>query len=542
MANAFNAMSEKLSASQMELLETNRQLSESETRYRTLVNRAVYGIYSCTEDGRFLDANPALIQMLGYANKQALFDLDMISEVFKNSQEYKALLERFKASGSVEGVEVSWRKKTGETIIARLSGNMVTNHQSIAEYEMIAENVTQHRALEEQFRQAQKMEAIGRLAGGIAHDFNNLLTVIKGHCELIGGNLGPGASIASEIEGVSRAAERAQVLTRQLLAFSRRQLLAPKNVDLNSIVANMEQLLNRLLGENVRLRAALDPDAGAILADPNQIEQVIMNLAVNARDAMSDGGEVWISTSRLNVKEEFRQGDMSLPPGRYAVLSVRDTGQGMDALTCSRAFEPFFTTKDPGKGTGLGLSTVYGIVKQSNAEIRLDSAPGQGAAFHIYFPQVGTEHKAVEPAPRRATKNEGRETILIVEDEDDVRNVAMLMLKRRGYRVLSTGQAEEARSICRAFPEPIHLLLTDVVLQEAGGLDLAHELVQTRPEMKVIYMSGYTEDVVLQHGIRNSQVAFVPKPFTTEELSSKVREVLDQPGLAPLFMHQAFKS
>src|SRR5579871_3243800 len=270
LAQSFNEMAGKLSSSQKELLQTNKQLGESEERYRNLVNRAVYGIYSCTEDGRFLDANPALIKMLGYSSKQDLYDLDMISEVYSDPGDHGQLLEKLRESSSIEGLEIYWRKKNGESIIARLSGNAVIVDGKIIECEMIAENVTERRVLEDQLRQAQKMEAIGRLAGGIAHDFNNLLTVIKGHCELIQGELEPGSSIEKEIDGVIRASDRAVSLTRQLLAFSRRQLLTPKIVDMNSIIVNMEKLLGRLLGENILLTTSLDSRIGTIKADPSQ--------------------------------------------------------------------------------------------------------------------------------------------------------------------------------------------------------------------------------------------------------------------------------
>jgi len=526
LAESFNEMATKLSSARHKLLQTNRQLSESEIRNRNLVDRAIYGIYRCA-GSRFLDANPALVRMLGYSEKQELFYLDMAEHVYCNPEDYHRLLENLSKSGSVEGYEVQWRTKTGETIITRLSGSAVAAEGGSRECEMIAENVTEHRALESQLRQAQKMEAIGRLAGGIAHDFNNLLTVIKGHSELLLDDLRPGDQTRKEVEGVIRAADRAASLTRQLLAFSRRQLLTPRILDLNSIVSNMEKMLGRLLGEDIRLTTTLEPKLGLVKADPNQIEQVIMNLAVNARDAMPGGGKLRITTENFEVMNEFRRGEVALKKGTYIMLSVRDTGEGMDPVTASRAFEPFFTTKEQGKGTGLGLSTVYGIVKQSDGEIWVESEPGKGAAFHICFPRVKSKsEKAADGEPKEQAA--GKETILIVEDENDVREVASTMLQRQGYNVIPAANSREAEKICRSFPGPIHLLLTDVVLKETGGLELAKLLLGVRPKMKVIYMSGYTDDVMLQHGIRNSQVAFLPKPFTTLELASKVREILDK--------------
>jgi PAS domain S-box-containing protein len=525
LADSFNEMAEKLSSARYRLLQTNRQLSESETRYRNLVDRAVYGIYRCTE-GRFLDVNPALVKMLGYSSKAELLSLNMAFDVYANPLDYEALLEKLK-TGSVEGFEVQWKTRTGKNIITRLSGNVVFVEGNATECEMIAENVTEQRALEDQLRQAQKMEAIGRLAGGIAHDFNNLLTIIKGHSELLLSELRAGDQTAKEVQGVIRAADRAASLTRQLLAFSRRQLLSPKIVDLNSIVSNMEKMLPRLLGEDIRLTTTLEPKLGMIKADPNQIEQVIMNLAVNARDAMPSGGKLQITTANLQLKHELRQGEITLRAGSYVMLTVKDNGLGMDAVTASRAFEPFFTTKEQGKGTGLGLSTVYGIIKQSEGEIWVDSQPKIGTSFYICFRRIekeitNEEEDTLHPDVR------GKETILIVEDEEDVREVACTMLKRRGYKVIPAASLLEAEKLCRTYSRTIHLLLTDVVLQEISGLELARTLINIRPKMKVIYMSGYTDDVMLQHGIRNSQVAFLPKPFTTEELASKVREVLDR--------------
>src|SRR5579872_129935 len=526
LATSFNEMAEKLSFARHQLLQTDRRLSDSETRYHNLVDRAVYGIYRSSR-GKFLDANPALVKMLGYSGKQDLLDLDKTTDVYVNPSEYHELLEKLKKSGSIEGFEAQWKTKTGKIIITRLSGNVVVMEGGGHECEMIAENVTEHRALEEQLRQAQKMEAVGRLAGGIAHDFNNLLTVIKGHSELLLSELRAGDQTRKEVDGVIRAADRAASLTRQLLAFSRRQLLAPEILDLNSIVTNMEKMLPRLLGEDIHINKVLDPALGMVKADPNQIEQVIMNLAVNSRDAMPNGGKLRIATSNLDVAQEFHQGEICLGPGSYVLLSIKDTGEGMDTVTASRAFEPFFTTKEQGKGTGLGLSTVYGIVKQSEGEIWVESEPGKGAAFHICFPRVAQRTEAVKSA-RLPEASSGKETILIVEDENDVREVASIMLQRRGYNVISASTSREAQKICRSYPNVIHLLLTDVVLKETGGLELAQLLTVLRPEMKVIYMSGYTDDVVLQRGVSNSQVAFLHKPFTTQELAGKVREVLDR--------------
>ncbi len=531
LAQSFNEMAEKLFLARRSLVESNKQLSTSESRYRKMVDRSAYGIYRCASDGKVLDANPAMVRMLGYDDLRELVELPSIERFYCDPADYQTLLERLREKGSVEGFEVQLRTRSGALITTRLSGNLVFTGDGF-EREMIAENVTTQRALEDQLRQAQKMEAIGQLAGGIAHDFNNLLTVIKGHSELLRSELRSGDSARKEVDGVMRAADRAVSLTRQLLAFSRRQLLSPQIIDLNSIVSSMQRLLGRLLGENIELSTDLSPKIGAIKADPHQIEQVIMNLAVNARDAMPAGGRLTITTCSLEVEEEEHRGKIILKPDRYVHLAVIDTGTGMDVATLSRAFEPFFTTKEQGKGTGLGLATVYGVVKQSEGEIWVESEPGRGAAFHICFPRaLGREKTQRKAKITEAPPAKG--TILLVEDEEDVREVASTMLERRGYQVLVASKAAEAEAICASHSGKIHLLLTDVVLRDCNGPDLAETLTGLRPQMKVLFMSGYTDDVVLKHGIQDSQVAFLPKPFTRDELENKVRETLSMAVVQP---------
>jgi len=524
LAQSFNEMAEKLFLARRSLLESHQQLSTSEGRYRNMVDRSAYGIYRCSSEGKILDANPAMVRMLGYEDLGELRELPSIGQFYCDPADYQTLLERLQEKGSVEGFEVQFRTRSGTLITTRLSGNLVSVGDGL-EREMIAENVTTQRALEDQLRQAQKMEAIGQLAGGIAHDFNNLLTVIKGHSELLRSELRPGVTARKEVDGVMRAADRAVSLTRQLLAFSRRQLLSPQIIDLNSIVSGMQRLLGRLLGENIELSTELSPKIGAIKADPHQIEQVIMNLAVNARDAMPAGGRLSITTSPLDLEEEEHRGKIVLKPAVYVHLTVIDTGTGMDAATISRAFEPFFTTKEQGKGTGLGLATVYGVVKQSEGEIWIESEPGRGAAFHICFPRAFGREKTQRKV-KVAEAPPAKGTILLVEDEDDVREVASAMLERRGYKVLVASKSAEAEALCADHSGAIHLLLTDVVLRDCNGPDLAEKLTRLRPQIKVLFMSGYTDDVVLKHGIQDSQVAFLPKPFTRDELENKVRETL----------------
>ena len=384
------------------------------------------------------------------------------------------------------------------------------------------------RETEAQLRQAQKMEAVGRLAGGMAHDFNNLLTVIRGYSELFLGRLGPTDAMRKDMEEVKKAADRASGLTRQLLAFSRRQFIAAKVLDLNALVANMDGMLRRLIGEDlVELSAELDSSTGAIKADPGQVEQVIMNLVVNARDAMPKGGRLTIETRNVTIGEEVRLDAVGVAPGSYVLLAVRDSGHGMDAETRSHLFEPFFTTKEKGKGTGLGLSTVYGIVKQSGGNITVESAPGRGTTFRIYFPRIEQEVPGSTGAVEAIDPARGRETILLVEDEPAVRGLVQETLRLHGYTVLEARHGIEALLSSAKYVGPIHLLLTDVVMPQMSGPEVAEKILTIRPEIKVLYMSGYPDHPVFEQGGVSRQTGFLPKPFSPHGLAQKVREVLD---------------
>ena len=380
---------------------------------------------------------------------------------------------------------------------------------------------------EAQLRQAQKMEAVGRLAGGMAHDFNNLLTVIRGYSELLLGRLGPTDGMRKDLEEVKKAADRASGLTRQLLAFSRRQFIAAKVLDLNALVANMDGMLRRLIGEDIiELNTELDSSAGAIKADPGQVEQVIMNLVVNARDAMPTGGRLTIETRNVTIEEEPRLDAVGVAPGSYVLLAVRDSGHGMDAETRSHLFEPFFTTKEKGKGTGLGLSTVYGIVKQSGGSITVESAPDRGTSFRIYFPRVEQEALGLTGAVDAIDPVRGHETILLVEDEPAVRGLVHETLRLHGYTVLEARHGIEALLTSAKYVGPIHLLLTDVVMPQMSGPEVAEKILTLRPGIKVLYMSGYPDHPVFDQGGVNLEIGFLPKPFSPHMLAQKVREVL----------------
>jgi len=403
--------------------------------------------------------------------------------------------------------------------------NFVAQHVATAIEHKRAENAL--RQSEKQLWLSQKMEAVGRLAGGVAHDFNNLLTVIKGYTELILGGLEPSDPLRAEMEEVQKAADRAAALTRQLLAFSRRQVLAPRVVNLNDLVEDMNKLLRRLLGEDIQLCTKLGSDLGSVTADPGQIEQVIMNLAVNARDAMPKGGKLTLETANADLDPAYSRQHAPLRPGAYVMLAITDTGSGIDPETLSRVFEPFFTTKEQGKGTGLGLSTVYGIIKQSGGYIWPYSELGIGTTFKIYLPRVD-EMAARLPAPTEATSGlGGTETILLVEDEEGVRSLTSQLLQRHGYTVLEAEHGQDALLLCERYSGPIHLLLSDVVLAHMSGRDLAQRLSPLRPKMKVLYMSGYSDEAIVLHGVLDPGTAFLQKPFTTASLLRKLREVLD---------------
>ena len=408
---------------------------------------------------------------------------------------------------------------------------------SFAGYLGCCYDITERKKLEAQLRQSQKMEAVGQLAGGIAHDFNNLLTVITGYCQILLTAADQGDPRREELEQIKEAGDRAASLTRQLLAFSRKQILEPKVLDLNAVVTNLDKMLQRLIGEDIALQTALAPALGCVKADPGQIEQVIMNLAVNARDAMPQGGHLTIETANADLDESYAEERFSVQPGPYVMLAVSDTGCGMDTETQAHIFEPFFTTKGQGKGTGLGLPTVYGIVKQSGGYIWVYSEPGRGTTFKIYLPRVDAQAEALEPRSPLQESLQGTETILLVEDEERVRRLARTILAGHGYSVLEAPNGAEALRISEQRGGAIHLLVTDVVMPGMSGGELASRLIAKHLHMKVLFVSGYTDDAIVRHGVLQAGIPFIQKPFTPSTLARKVREVLDAdpnvPGSAP---------
>jgi PAS domain S-box-containing protein len=503
-------------------------LRRSEADFRSVVEDAPYGIYRASTTGRFLQMNPALQKMLGYTSAEELNRKDLASDIFRHAAEYRRWTEFLTRAKEIKDIEMEWKRQDGTPITVRCSGRCINDEKGVPAYfEMFAEDVTEKRVLERQLRMSQKMEAIGRLSGGIAHDFNNHLGVIIGYSGVLRKALSANNALCEHAVEIEKAGQRAASLTKQLLAFSRQQVLAPAVLSLNTLASDMESMLPRLLGEDIEVSLALDPELGSVKADQSQIEQVIMNLAVNARDAMLTGGKLKIQTSNVEFDQTYTRTHPGSRAGNYVLLAVIDTGMGMDAGTLTHIFEPFFTTKERGKSTGLGLATVYGIVKQSNGYIWVDSAPGKGTSFEIYLPRhVG--QPAVEEQTVDARENlRGSECILLVEDAQPLRKLAQTFLKEAGFRVLSAGSGEEALEVAAGFGVTFDLLLTDVVMPGMNGRVLAEQLLPRQPGMKVLYMSGYTDSFIAGHGVLDAGTYLLHKPFTEVVLIRKVREVLD---------------
>ena len=454
-------------------------------------------------------------------------------------EEARIVKRRLAVEGPLRNYETGFLARDGRRIEVSASIAMLRDAAGAEVGTLgVLKDIGERRRLEEQLRQSQKMDAIGQLAGGIAHDFNNLLTVIAGRAQLIISRLRPEEPIHRDATLVRTTADRAAALTQQLLAFSRKQVLQPQVLDLNAVVAGMEPMLGRLIGEDVDLAVIPAVGLGRVKADPGQIEQVIVNLVVNARDAMPDGGCLTVETADVELDVTYASRHLSVPPGPYVMLAVTDTGLGMDEQTRSRVFEPFFTTKGPGRGTGLGLATVYGIVKQSGGDVHLYSECGRGTTFKIYLPRVAEPTTVpVEARAPAAAAPQGDETVLLVEDEPEVRDLAREILETSGYRVLQACDPHEAVLMAERYAGAIHLLLTDVIMPRQSGRALAERLRPLRPELQVLYMSGYTNEAIIRHGVLEPDTAFIQKPFTPAALGQKVRETLDgprpRPGSAP---------
>jgi two-component system cell cycle sensor histidine kinase/response regulator CckA len=501
-------------------------MRESEERYRLLFERNLAGVYRMTLVGRILECNDALARIFGYASREEVVDRD-IAVLYPDTRQRRGFFEAILRERSLANYEMRGARKDGGAAWTFQNAALLADEQA---GEVIVEgtvvDVTERRQLEDQLRQSQKMEGIGQLAGGIAHDFNNLLTTVLGYSDMALSQLSPHDPIRDEIEEIRKAGERASNLTRQLLAFSRKQVFDPKVVDLNALLADSSRMLARLIGEHIRFVTRLEPELGNVRADPGQIEQVIVNLVVNARDAMPDGGALTVRTENADVDAAASRRHFGVAPGRYVVMAVEDTGVGIDPETQKRIFEPFFTTKETPRGTGLGLATVYGIVSQSGGQIFVSSAPGRGATFAIYLPRVDELAAAAAAAPA-GVPHRGSETILLVDDEDAVRGLTRRCLEASGYTVLQASNAEDALEIAARFAGRLDLLLTDVIMPGASGPELSRRLTEHRPGTRVLYVSGYTDAAMASHVALDDGASFLPKPFTPDTLARKVREVLD---------------
>ncbi len=504
-------------------------LRESEKRLQAILDNSPAIIFLKNTEGRYLYVNPQFAKLTPLTREQILGKTD--DEIFLPAQAAAFRADDLKvlqAGVALEFEEVADQQDGPHTSI--VSKFPLRNAEGkVYAICAIATDITERKSLEAQLRQAQKMEAIGQLAGGIAHDFNNLLTVINGYSELMLLSLPVEHPHCATFEQIRQAGEKASRLNRQLMAFSRQQVLQPKVLDLNAVVANIDTMLQRVIGEDIDLLTILSPGLASVKADPGQIEQVLMNLLVNARDAMPAGGRLTIETADVVLDTDYARTHVAVNPGRYVMLAVSDNGCGMDAETQARIFEPFFTTKELGKGTGLGLSTVYGIVKQSGGHIEVYSEPGRGTTFRIYLPRIEEAAEAVEPGKAREQLPRGSETILLVEDEAGVRTLAKTILQTHGYTVLDAAQGKDAFLLSGQHEGLIHLMVTDMVMPEMSGREVAERLKPLRPNMKVLFMSGFTDKAMVHHGELDRGMAFLQKPFTPQTLARKVREVLDAP-------------
>jgi PAS domain S-box-containing protein len=500
----------------------------SEARLRSFVEHAPHGIYESTIDGSFITVNPALVQMLGYESKAELLSIDVASSLFQSSEQRTTLLNLLIQNGGFRGIEAIWKRRDGTPITVRLSGRVVCDPNGKPNhFEIMAEDVTQQRQLEEQLRQAQKLEAVGCLVGGIAHDFNNLVMIINGYSETVLNALSSRDPLREPLEKIQKAGDRAASLIRQLLAFSRKQVLLPRILNLNTTLSDTANMLQRLIGENIELKTRNSSDLWSVKADAGQIEQALLNLAVNARDAMPDGGQLTLETANVVLDRDFERAHLGARAGEHVMLRVTDTGCGMKPEVLSHIFDPFFTTKEKGKGTGLGLSSVYGVVKQSGGYITVESEPGKGTTFTIFLPRSRETELQPESSPRPERVGPASETILVVEDEEAAREVLCDYLEWHGYKVLRARNGVEGLNICRKQPA-IDLIVSDVIMSGGmSGTEMAAQIRKRDPHMKLLFVSGYSDDALLHHGVFDSGVAFLQKPFKMTDLLKQLRRILD---------------
>jgi PAS domain S-box-containing protein len=508
--------------------EAEEALRQSEERFSRIFRASPLPILlSAIADGKCLDANEACLHALGYARDEVIGRTEADLQLWFEPETHRQVARSLEGGRAVRDLEMGLRTKSGERrdVLAFFDLIDLANQRCVL---FMFHDVTERLRLEEELRHSHKMEAIGRLAGGVAHDFNNILAVVTGFSELVLRNLDGGSPLRRNIEHIHSAAQRGSALTSQLLAFSRRQALQRTPLDLNGVVAGVGSMLRRLIDEPIELVSVLEPALWRVRASVGHMEQVIVNLAVNARDAIRDGGRITIQTANVELDDAYARTNPSVRPGRYVMLSVTDTGAGIAPDAKTRVFEPFFTTKAPGKGTGLGLSTVYGIVTECGGHVSFYSEPGVGTTFRVYLPCVEAGGAEANVPPQAEPSPRGEETILLVEDHEAVRGLVREILESHGYRVLPAKDGPEAVEIIGRYPGPIHLLLTDVIMPQMRGDDVAVRLLSARPTLKVLFMSGYPSDTLTQRGILEPSNAFLRKPFSVEDLARKVRSVLEE--------------
>jgi two-component system, cell cycle sensor histidine kinase and response regulator CckA len=506
-----------------------KALRESEARYRGLVSNATFGIFWVQEpQGELVDVNPALVKMLGYDSQQDFLSLRFTRPLYRNPEDQDKIIAEYLKCGRGDST-VEWKRKDGSVITVRMVGRRATQPVGNSECaEVIVENVTERLALEKQLVQAQKFEGIGQLAGGIAHDFNNMIGAILGWADIGIEETQEGTRLRRHFEKVRLQGERAAALTKQLLAFARRQILEPRNIDLNQVVVETVSLLEKVIGSNIELKATLAPELAVVRADPTQVDQVLMNLCINARDAMPKGGSLVIETSNKTIGEQFCAIQPQAHPGHYVLLSVTDTGSGMDAATLDRIFEPFFTTKEVGKGTGLGLATVYGIIHQHSGFVNVSSEVGIGTSFRVYLPVSTDTVKRPAPAEDSAPVRGGHETILVAEDHEGLRHLAIETLTGLGYKVVTAGDGEQALLEFCANAERIDIALLDVVLPKLSGPEVYARISEKKLDLPVIFATGYSPDIALLEKVQQRGLPVLQKPYSPRALGRKIRETLDQ--------------
>ena len=509
------------------LQESEEALRKSEEQYRRLFEESKDAVFISTLDGRFLDINPAGLELFGYSSKEEMQQIDIVRDLYWFPGDREPYIQLLTTQGYVKDYEETLKRKDGQRLIVLQTSTAVRDEGGkIVTYRGILRDVTHLKALQEQLLRSQKMEAIGQLAGGVAHDFNNIMMAVGSYAELLLMKMSENDPHRSEVLEIERAILQGANLTKQLLAFGRRQILSPKILDMNQSVSKIENMIQRFIGEHIEMETCFEQDLGQVEADPGQIEQILINMAVNARDAMPGGGKLTIETANQEFDNAYAKQHPDVKPGRYVMLAISDTGCGMDDETSSRIFEPFFTTKEEGKGTGLGLSTVYGIVKQSGGHIFVYSQLGRGTSFKIYFPRVDRPAE-MEPAPYSGyLAAGGNETILLVDDNESVRSAIGAFLEMTGYTVYQADHGRMAIELTGQHPEAIHLLITDVIMPGMNGWELAESLTAVRPDLKILYMSGFSEEAIRRKALRGPDTAFLSKPATMESLLKKIRGML----------------